>query len=693
MLKLQLRRNMPEKMPTQSWYNRSILAAATLVLALFLVTSWAAGATGSATVPGKSGFRNPGVYSKIVKGRLYEWIPTEAVNFEICPDGRIRMIAPLTKQSFDGTRACRRFVYDHLHKRLAAEEATALMGEGLMLPPGNYGFAIQWLNASSYDEVFARPWDLTDNPATFAANSAQLDYVNISIIDIDPAVPNAGRVREVRLPADLQRVSWLPHYQLLPYDLALPRDRGFGITRVLWDIPLEQVYKKATHIQFQYSELEHVPNSRKWLTKRALDHTGVLASNEWLIQDQPMDRDFLTASQMDEDLGSRGIRDHAQRAQQVLEGIYRRFQKELNVTSPNQTRLYDDYFSALEGFDNSVPFIEVRDANRLTEGLSSAAAARKRWYDGGWNGECRYFTDGAYDYRNWMEGGYLDSFARTPEGIRLYNEIYNYERKFMAAPDRKVLKFGWSNAEGCNSMMYRWGTRSRLHFDTGDIIRQAEVAWPFHMMVNESFWALLLGHDYVLWHSNVRLISDPHAFSDSWAAGAGKTRWQVVGGAIVDYDPHNPGHPRRIESPKGHFPVNPHMGESGAFAGAWLVSQITTASDRISRSMEYARFSYSTNGGPLQPGYAESDRPRNGALGNAQLSRFGVANYGQANIAESYIAKKPICIYTEGADGAAVIYHNPRAGLTDTNRVVVHTKSGTKELTLVGCDLHVYYLD
>lgn len=642
---------------------------------------------------GVAEFYNPGVYDKTVNGHLYEWIPTEDVQFDIQANGKVRIQAPMTKRSFNGQTDCRRFLYDHLHRRLDREEEEALFGDGLMLPPGSYGFAIQWVNARDYDEVQARPWDLTCNPDTYAANSAQLDYLYLSIVPLHSET-TMSQIREVTLPRDLQRVSWLPHYQVLPDDLHLPPDKGFGVTRLLWDIPQEQIYKKVTHIQYCYEELDSVPANKKWKTKQALDNTGKLASNEWLIANQPMDRDFITAAEMDENFGSRGVKNHAERAQQVLEGIYHRMEKELGVTSPNQTRLYDDYFFALEGYDNAVSFLWGFHAERLKEGLSSEAMARRQYHhERGWIEESRYFSAGAYKYRNWMMGGYLDSYPRTQEGISIYNAIYNYERKFMAIPNRKVLKFSWSNAEGVDSTMYRHGVKSRLHFDAGDVIRSDVVAWPFHMMLNESFWALLLGNDFVLWHSNVRLVQDPLAFRDSWAGGAGDTRWQPRGGETVKYDSNDPRQPQRKASPDGQFPNNPHLGESGAFAGAWLVGQITAVSDRTSKTVEYCPFEYRVNGGKSETGYADSNDPEKGELGDAQLSRFGVANYGQANIIESFVGKKPICVYTEGKEGGALIFHNVYGQLTDHTEVRVRTKGGQKSLSIRGNDLHVFLLN
>ncbi|HET6408940.1 MAG TPA: hypothetical protein VFG14_13725, partial [Chthoniobacteraceae bacterium] len=483
-----------------------------------------------------------------------------------------------------------------------------------------------------------------------------------------------------------QRVSWLPHYQVLPHNLNLPPDKGFGMTRMLMDVPLDQVYQKVTQIQYMYGFLDPVPNSRKWRVERA--YPG--ETNQQLIQNAIIDVNFGFLSQMDEDFGNMGDPNHLQRAQQVIQGVYQRLVNERGVTSPNQTRMYDDYFSDFGGYSNSENWRFNFNPTAMVAGLSSQTMARKR---AGGVDECSYFTQGAYNYRNWMQGGYLDSFERIPEGIRIYNEIYNFEKRFMAAPDRRVCKMGWTNAEGVNSEMYRSGTESRLHFPDGDIIRSVEVAWPFHMMLNEAFWTVLLGNDYYLWHSSVPLVTGIQHFGDSWAAGAGPTRWQPTGGSITNYDPNNPSHPQRSSSPLGQFPNNPHLGESGGFTGAWLVSQITSVSDRISQTIEYCPFSYKINGGAVQSGYYNGNNPTYGSLGNAKFSRAGVANYGQSNIVKTFEAKKPICVYTAGANGSALIYHNVYCSLTDVNEVTVTTPLGTRTFQVTGNSLHVFYLN
>lgn len=641
---------------------------------------------------------NPGVYEARAAGLLFEWIPTLEVTFAITDDGRVKLVLPATKKSLDGSNDLKPFVFDATHTRLRADDLAALLGDGLALPPGNHGFAVLWAKADAYDALTADPWNLFANPATYPQNSGQVDYVNISLVPETTKLPSASfsagtAGHEIVLPKDLQRVAWLPHYQVLPYKLSLPARKGFGVTRILKDVSLDALYERVTHIQYAYSELDLVAASKKWRTLRAYQNDGGPASVQWVIDNAIIDKDFITAAELDENFGNRGEANHTQMAQDVLKGIYNRLKAEAGASSPADTRLYDDYFGALAGYDNAASFRYEFDATKLRAGLSSEDQARRRT-DGGVSA---YFSNGAYDCRNWNEGGYLDSFVRVAEGTRLYNLIYDQEKKHMAAPDRRVLTFGWTNAEGVNAENYRSGSKYRLHFPDGDIIRQDVVGWAFHTMVNESFWALLLGEDYVLWHSSVPLLQDIHTFRDSWAAGAqgdNGTKWQKTGGEIVAYDPSNPSHPSRVEDPKGQFPNNPHMGESGAFAGAYLYGQIASVEDRVSESVAYCEFTYQGADGLSQNGYPDGAKPKLGSSGTAELSRFGVASYGQDNIVGMFEQKKPICVVTRGKQGAAVIFHRPFAGLAEITTVKLAAPDGTtRSFTVTGNTLHVLALD
>lgn len=94
--------------------------------------------------------------------------------------------------------------------------------------------------------------------------------------------------------------------------------------------------------EYTYKELDAVPDNRKWKTKQAFDDSGKLATVEWLINNQSLDKDFITVAGMDENFGRNGVRNHGELAGQVFAGIYHRHEQEGGVTSPNQVRLYDD---------------------------------------------------------------------------------------------------------------------------------------------------------------------------------------------------------------------------------------------------------------------------------------------------------------------------------------------------------------
>ena len=70
-----------------------------------------------------------------------------------------------------------------------------------------------------------------------------------------------------------------------------------------------------------------------------------------------------------------------------------------------------------------------------------------------------------------------------------------------------------------------------------------------------------------------------------------------------------------------------------------------------------------------------------------------MANEGQSNIVDSFVARKPICVRTEGKDGAALIFHNVYGRLTDRCDVTAATELGPKTFTVRGNDLHVFLLD
>jgi len=623
-------------------------------------------------------FQNPGVHRLESDGVLYEWIPSENVRVEV-NGGKVKIIAPETKSSWNGRNQCRRFLLGDIYDNpLPEQEANALFTTGLALPPGNYGFRIIYAKASSLEEVKANLWNLMGMDSGNADdNSAMMETLYLSVTTAD--LVGAG----IRIPPDLLRVSWLPHYQLLPYDLNLPKDKGFGITRYIVGIPREQILKKATHVQYVYSWLDNVPASRKWKNIQAYNQHGQLVQPDWVIANTTLDKDFITLAELAENYGN--LENDCPRcytkAEEVFKGLYARYQKELGVKSPAETRLYDDYFGALYGYSMEMSF--HAPVNHLKRALSTSSFARNRYFNGGWE-LSGYFANGAYDYRNYRLGGYIGNLFNTLTEGGIYQNIFNLEKVNLALPDRRLLKNGWAAGEGLGlDRVTSAGTFQRLKLHNGDILRLAVNDWPVHTMMAESFFQLLLGNDYILWNSNIPMSTNPEHLEVSWYGGddAWKTRWQPNGKPAEDYNAQNRSHPARKKGPEGSiFPEMSLQGETGAFIGAWLYSQISGVSDRVSRSVRYCNFT--VNG--------KAYRPNRGSKGDGSLSSRVAQNPGQDWIVSAYTEKAPICICTEGKDGKALIYQNPHAGLTQRQKI--EAENGLRA-EVTGNRLQVFYVD
>ena len=137
---------------------------------------------------------NPGVEQVTVNGTLYEMLGDGDVYFQIQPDGKVKIIAPATKPSFDGSRTCNRFLHGgNNSEKIDDADAAALFGDGLLLPPGLHTFLVHYYAASSMDEVYADPWTFCDD-----TNPVSVGYCSyIHTIDIyihentsAPAVPS-----------------------------------------------------------------------------------------------------------------------------------------------------------------------------------------------------------------------------------------------------------------------------------------------------------------------------------------------------------------------------------------------------------------------------------------------------------------------------------------------------------------------
>src|SRR5690606_38862596 len=179
--------------------------------------------------PKPTGFLNQGVYSVAQNGKLYEWIPSEGIDVEI-KNGKVKIIAPETKKSFDGSTTCKRFLVSDLYDNILPEaEERALFGEGLELPFGNYQFKIIYTAASNWNELLKNKWHYIGTDGNGQKRAAKGEVLNISISDVAELEKSTW--------ANQFRVSWVPQYFLLDQGLTLPDDKIFGPTRYLATLP------------------------------------------------------------------------------------------------------------------------------------------------------------------------------------------------------------------------------------------------------------------------------------------------------------------------------------------------------------------------------------------------------------------------------------------------------------------------
>jgi hypothetical protein len=633
-----------------------------------------------------------GTYQQTVNNRLYTWIPSRDATIMPQPNGSVVLRAPVTKRSFEGGNNCERFVFDENYRRLGSGFLNDLAGFGVHLPDGHYHFLIHYFSAPSYDVVDSDTWRLAGNPSTYRYYSAQPEAVSFSIETLGA---NKAHNR-VSVPVAQERVSWVISNQFLPENLEMPAGKDFGITKLHWDVVandkyanLNEVLKKVSQIQVAGRvELDSISPDRLW---DCIMGTG--QTPHQIAYDKRLTPRHTILGQMKEQGLSNWELEEAFRL------IYRRLQNEHGITNPNQARVFEDYFASVDGYGNGAMFInDTTDYELKKRQLSSKEEAKKLYslhFGSSDYPLSEYFKQNAYAYRNRSASGYLDSYHRNPNGIMLYKHIFEYEKCYIAANDRNVVCMSWSQSEGVNSQTTRAGVRYRLKLTKGDLLRNQPVGLPYELLMNQCFFSLLLGNTFVLWNDSINLVKNINNWDP--ASIDGYVEYHANGDTHpTSWNIDNSSHPKPVQSPivvngRGtQFPSAPQIGEQGAWVGAYLYSQISKASDRVSRSIRYASFSYRVNDGGNQSGYRNGNDPMNGSLGNAELSRPGYANEGQHNIVDQWQFQKPIVVLTQGDNGFAVVVKNVFCEPTDRVVYSVQVNGSNKEITHVGRSLGVY---
>lgn len=513
-------------------------------------------------------------------------------------------------------------------------------------------------------------------------------------------------------PRVLVEPCWSPVWQL-DESLSMPLgpDKVFGITARIVGNPKSRVLTKVTHYQAFGSDAntsDPTPASTRWLNLRGQGRDPNSAANSLeldvnqVVMTQTMEDGFTVAQ-----------------AEQTLSNQYQRLVTAFGVTHPNQTNIIADYWDIfmesthIEGLfpkTNSESGL-ANQYTALRAGMSSQTMARKLWDYGNrdFSGpETDYTRLGYNAYRNWYIGGYLNGPDRTAEDVRAYQTPYNLEKSILASPDSKVFIYGWPSFEnaGGEQPILGFGDWPRIHFDSpaGDIMLNQLIQAAHATVMEDVFWALLIGNGWIGWDVFHQYSPD---INDWYRTGFGetefdratwKTRWQPQGGQDYEYENAPQPKPSMIELPgstahdarRDRFPERPCTGEQGGACGAWYYSQIRNS---VNNFVEFATFTYSKNGSQVN-GYYNGTTPTNGSLGNARVSRQFAPNYGQDNIVRQAENELPIVLHGKGNTGKqCVIIKNKWAGVFETATYLITYLGVVHECTVTGRGLHVFQLD
>lgn len=600
--------------------------------------------------PKPTGFLNQGVYSVAQNGKLYEWIPSEGIDVEI-KNGKVKIIAPETKKSFDGSTTCKRFLVSDLYDNILPEaEERALFGEGLELPDGNYQFKIIYTAASSWSELLKNKWHYIGTDGNGQKRAAKGEVLNISISDVSELEKSTW--------AHQYRVSWIPQYFLLDQGLTLPDDKIFGPTRYLATLPHDVIFRNATHIQNPGGVFNYLGPDKWWFNIQARPGTR---QPDQVAREAPVSRRFVAFAELAENYGNdEGDCPNCYfKSERAIKALFERYIRELGVTSPYETWLITDYYSPMYGGSVDGGFSTASNIER-SRGLSDLTHARSfrqelRWY------LSDYFSREWYKYRNFMSHGYLSNLISHLGEPIFHSRLYQHEKTALAMPDRKRVTYITPQQEWLGiDYLAASGTSYRHPLNGGEIIRADAFVHSFETFKTESFFSCLFGNGTVIWDSNIALNPDPASFRPSWWGGFDdwKTKWKKDGN-IQTYNPNKPGHPAQLDEP-GQFPERPSVAEQGAYVGAKLYEQ-------FGKVLEVVWADYERNG--------EKVKARIGKDGTSRANVNGVQNFGQDNSVYVYENKLPVCLIVTAEKGKFLVFQDPFAGLTGSQLITVEGKN------------------
>lgn len=472
-------------------------------------------------------------------------------------------------------------------------------------------------------------------------------------------------------------------------------NKMFAVPEYGIDVSATRAGQLYTHWQLGIDD--GAPVSKKWDLVRWYQGDSV----NTVVSRIPANADFAVISQIMEDRGHAGmIFDTA-----FMDACFVEIFSRTGQADPANTNIIGDYFDGDGLSQSALQAIQSPSGstfwNTWRSRFSSETEARKN-RDGVTSS---YFTRNGSNppssNRNWMVSGYHDGWHRIPEYSHIYHLIAEIEQKHLAIR-RKVFQFSWDVLEGSEWKIYRMGSYQGIKFTNpaGTIYKSTLNYVPPEINFRQGVIDSLLGDGVMYWGPAGRSTHDISRWVRSYNGGfdVSKTKWLKDGSnSPVDYNPNDPTMPAKSpgDNPNNYTGNNVQIipptfagpGPNGihhALGGRYAAAQAPSVAN-----LRWPSFSYKLNGGSSLTGYASSNNPVTGSLGNATLSTLNNRNFGQHNIINQYEAKKPICWVAGSPGNGLIVWCNPQAKLTEVNEVTI-SESGSHVFEATGPSMRLF---
>ena len=500
-------------------------------------------------------------------------------------------------------------------------------------------------------------------------------------------------ITEIILPNAFQEVAFTSIAEQVPgITINLP-DKIFAVPEYGIEINTTRAAELYTHWQLGISD--GAANSKKWDTVRW--YPGNTAAD--VASSIPNDPNFVVMLEILENRINAGMTGNGAFLADVMQRIF----TNTGQADPANTNIVGDYYDG-DGMGQS-GIVALKSApgasfwtNWKQRFVSESEARKDR--DGVTSS---FFSDGKYEYRNFMVGGYLDGWHRIPEHTHIYHLIAELEQKALSIR-RKKIQFCWDVLEGSEWKIYRQGSLQAIRFENpaGNIYKSTLNGVPPEIMFRQGVVNSMIGDGMINWGAAARTKHDIARWIRSYNGGfvTSKTKWKKDGTSlVVDYNPNDPTMPAKSpgDNPNNYTENNVQIvppnfygpapyGIHDALGGRWAAAQVASKNT----SLRWASGStYKINGGSANNMYPGGTSPVMGVLGNATISTLNNRNFEQDNIVRQLEYKKPIHLVAGVPGNGLILWCNPLARPAEVNEVTF-TESGSHTFTAVGPRMRLF---